>query len=726
MLRLRAMLRESQSALSGHARLVACSSVALLVPLLYPVLTGRVFTRDDLGALHLPFRFLYHQALQAGEFLLWTPAYHSGFFLFAAGEAGMAHPLHFALYRFLALGPAFNLEMISSYVLLFAGTALLWRRLGISLEGALFGAMLFTFSGFNLFNFMHVNHIGTFAHAPWILLATHALLTEERPRGQALAFGGLALLTGMQLLAGNPQYAWLTNLAVAFLVGAMAVCGTGWRRIALTGVALVLGLLIGGVQLLPTLEFLRDSTRSAWTTDAALTFSLSPLNLVQLWAPFAFEFRVAAPPAEEFLVHEFIVYNGAFCTAALAWTALRYRHLEQKTLAGVLLAFAALNLVLAFGRHGGVYPLLAELPGLRSLRAPARHLVLIQLALSGVAGIVLEDLLALVKSGARIAWRQLWPLAVIIGLSITSTIVGSSLAGSSWASEHGLRFSGLARSAPWTLIVVTVVVLVAMVARGVRGALAAVIVVSAIDLGLWGYSYAYRWGPIQPIAELVAEATAPPDARPGDLIPTFVGGRDGYAILRDLRLTMGYTGLYSSRTLNPRDPLVQRVSGLTWDGDGERWFRVVGSMPRARLMAEARTSSDPALDLSAIDPSRVALVDRALPLNGTPGLARVTTDRPGHLIVDTVGDGQQLLVLTERYHRGWIATIDGDGTEPIRVYGDFLGSVVPAGSHRVVFQFRPRSVRVGLLATLTALAAALMASYWLSRSGSRFTSSSMR
>ena len=73
----------------------------------------------------------------------------------AEGEVGLAHPLHLLLYRWLPLGPAFNLELIASYVAMLVGTGLLLARLGLSIEAAWFGAMLFAFSGFTLFNLMH-------------------------------------------------------------------------------------------------------------------------------------------------------------------------------------------------------------------------------------------------------------------------------------------------------------------------------------------------------------------------------------------------------------------------------------------------------------------------------------------------------------------------------------------------------------------------------------------
>ena len=498
---------------------------ALFLPLLFPLLTGRIFTKDDFAALHLPFRYLYREALRAGDSFLWTSAYHSGFYLHGEGEAGMAHPLHLLLYRFLPLGPAFNLEIVSTYVAMLAGTGLLLRRLGFTSESAWFGAVVFTFSGFNLYNVMHVNHIAAVAHIPWLLLATHGLLTSPDRRGRAVAFAGIVLAVGSQLLVGNPQYVWLTSVVVVFMTGCLWYAGAPASRVWMLIIAGMLGMLVGAVQLLPTLDFARESTRMTWSEAEALSFSLSPLNLVQLWSPFAFRFRVHAPEAEAQIVHEFIVYNGAFCTMALAWLAMRWRQQARRGLLTALVGLAAISFVLAMGRYGGVYAWLARLPGLNSFRAPARHIVLFHLAMSGIAAVAFQDLVAVIRRGERVEIRRLWPLAVPVVMSLSTTVAASLLAQSPWAAAHGLPFSGFMRAAPWSALMVLMAWLIVKAARGARWALPALIVLVAFDQGFWGYSYAYRWGPVERIDQLIAHADVPADARPGDLIaPALVGG----------------------------------------------------------------------------------------------------------------------------------------------------------------------------------------------------------
>src|SRR4029077_15039290 len=97
-------------------RVIAVCSAALFVPLFIPLATGRVFTLDDLGAYHIPMRYLYAAALHRGETLLCTPAVFAGDYVFGEGQVGMAHPWHLLLYRFLPLGDAYTIEILTSYV----------------------------------------------------------------------------------------------------------------------------------------------------------------------------------------------------------------------------------------------------------------------------------------------------------------------------------------------------------------------------------------------------------------------------------------------------------------------------------------------------------------------------------------------------------------------------------------------------------------------------------
>ena len=698
----------------SQVRLILACCGGLLVPLLIPLGIGRVLTFDDLGSYHIPIRFLYADALRAGDSFLWSPGFFSGVYLHGEGQAGMLHPFHLLLYRFLPLASAIGIEILASYLAALAGGFLFLRRLGVSAEGAWLGGMLFAFSGFNLMHLMHVNAIAIVAHVPFLLLSTHVLLTSPRRGACAGAFAASAGLIASQLLLGYPQYVWMTVVAEAYLVLCLLRAGAAPIRLLLLAGAAVCGGLVGGAQLLPTLDALAGSVRSDIPPEFRLSLSLSPVNLIQFWSPHTFRSRVYASSGLA-IPHELSIYNGAFCTLSLLWLVIRWRALERRGLVGALLGFAAISLVLALGRYGGIYGWLAGLPGLSSFRAPARHVVLVHLALAGIAAVAFEDLLRVVRAGAAIELRRCWPIALLVCLSVATCVAAGALAPSSWAAAHGLRLATLAHAGRWSGVIVATACLVVLAGRRAQWAVPALVLLAALDLGAWGYAYAYR-EPLQSIEQLAANARVPSAARPGDLIASKPRHGMNLAVLRGLRLTSGYLGLVPATVLDPADPITLRISGVAWQESARGWLPVPGPMPRARLMATAREASDVVHAIHAVDVDQVALVSASVGgLSGDAGQVRVAADRPGRIAVETTASGRQLLVTTERFHPGWRATEDGRELPTVRVYGDYLGCVVNPGAHQVVFEFAPASLRAGLWISALGLALTTLATAAIAR-----------
>ena len=369
------------------AVLTAACSAALLAPLLVPLLSGRIFVFYDLSWFHLPLRYLYREALTAGDTVLWTPSIFAGFYLLGEGQAGMFPPFHQVLYRLFPLGPAFNIELITTYLASFGGTFWFLRRLQVSLPAALFGSMLFAFSGFNLLHHQHLNMVAVVAHLPWLLGAADVLIVDDRRRTRTLAFAALALILGSELLLGFPQAVWWTSLALAAYSLFRAAEVKRAPRLFACAAAVAIGALLGGIQLLPTADLAAHSDRMAASSDFALTYSLHPINLLQLWSPYVFE-AGAWSQVDPLWVHEFAIYSGAVVQVALIWVWIRRRVLpERRTLIAAVTTFAALMLLLALGRYGGLAVVPSHLPVLRILRAPTRHIVLVQFALATLAAI---------------------------------------------------------------------------------------------------------------------------------------------------------------------------------------------------------------------------------------------------------------------------------------------------------------------------------------------------
>ena len=637
-----------------------------MVPLLYPLLTARVFVHTDLQWFHLPTRLLYQQALASGDTVLWTPSILSGFYIHGEGQAGLFHPFHQLLYRVFPLGIAFNFELIANYLMAFAGMFLFMRRLRFGRACALFGAMLFAFSGFNLLHHQHVNMVAVVAHLPWLLAATDALLVDDRRRVQTLAFAAIAVILGSELLIGFPQAVWWNAIAVA-VFGLFRARETGrWRPLASCIGAAVIGVLLGGIQLLPTLDVASQSTRVGRSAAFALTYSLPPSTVIQLWSPYFFR---GGAPGGEGRSHEYGLYSGAILVVALAWVWIRRDALpHRRSLIAAATVLAALAFLLALGAYGGIGLVLAHLPVFQSLRAPARHIVLVQFALAILAVVTIEDLLAIADGRSE---APSWPTTMAVWIPAALGVITTIALNSKLLPFGKHTFEGLASASPGVALVAAVTLLVHLASRRVPWALPALVIVTTVDLALWGMLYVYR-APPQRIEELAATAPVAP-SEPAESY-AFAARHSPYfsnvLILRGYRLTSGYAGLYPASRHPLEGESVRSLAGTRWlfpPSGVRRPFE--GEVERVRLLDEQGRAA--------------------------PGGARMSVDRPGQLIADIEAPQRRVVAFTERFHAGWSATADGMPVETVRVEGDFLGCVVDAGVHRVTLRFMPRSFVYG-------------------------------
>jgi hypothetical protein len=737
----------------GERRLLTWSFLAgglLLLALAAPWLAGRVYTADDLGAFHLPLRAFFARQLAAGGSYDWMPGLFSGFYLTGEGQAGVYHPWHQFLYRFLPLPTAMGLECLISYPVMMLGTwFLLGRRLGRG-SAAAFGALLFAFSGFNLLHFVHPNAVAVIAHVPWLLWATDIVLSDSRRRRVAAATAMIALLTGSQLLLGYPQYVWFSLLAeVSYAVwllienryaprsgcGFCATCdecvgctSRTWPRLV---IAKGIGLLIGGVQLAPTLDAWWHSTRPAAAASFSAWGSLHPLNLLQLVAPYLFVGRVVGDNT-----HEFAVYAGAVPLLLVVWLIARRRELGSlASLAWAAGGLAAVALVLALGGYGPLYCAVVWLPLIDTFRFPCRYLVLFQLAVAVLAAI---GFLLLVQESCRARqrrsvgqaanvprtrpdgrparaqqrfWRDFEPLWGVVGLSAAVALVGLG-----YHREAHIASIPEILAGPALLAVAAGLVIAA--ARGSFGALVLLVVFTACDLGWYGLG-----GAVYPRSALldqyIASVAVPPGKPEGRVLGSLLrcdepGTRVGdEMVLAGRQRADGYAGLEPHRQLDYELLSALRVAGVRWvesndstddiaglENYGDPWMEVPHPLPRVRLVTRVQTSAEPSIDIARIAPERTALCDVPLALPpSAPGTAAVTAESPGRMAIDVQCPAKQLLVVAESYHPGWQAAVDGCQRELYRVNGDFMGCLVDGGKHAVMLNFRPDSLQSGWLAT---------------------------
>jgi hypothetical protein len=143
-----------------------------------------------------------------------------------------------------------------------------------------------------------------------------------------------------------------------------------------------------------------------------------------------------------------------------------------------------------------------------------------------------------------------------------------------------------------------------------------------------------------------------------------------------------------------------------------------GVLPKAWLVSSAVPVNDlkktfAILQNPLFDPRTVALVEtpppfpmvdpvRATPL--PPQDAVVTTYEGERIVVKATAPLNAMLVLGEKYYKGWQATIDGAPAEIHPVNHILRGVYLPPGEHTVEFNFDPLPFKVGKWLTLASFA----------------------
>jgi hypothetical protein len=748
------------------------AALLLLAALAGPSFLGRIYTHDDLGCFHLPIRAFYAEQLTRREPVDWMPSLFCGFDLTGEGQGGTYHPWHWLLYRTLPLSSAWTAELLANYALLLAGTYYFLRRWRLPAEAAMFGSLAFTFSGFNLLRLVHPNAVAVIAQIPWLLWAIDRVLRPSPPTRPGSGLVWIALLTASQVLLGYPQYVWFSLLVEAAYVAIVQVTlpltsahrersspnrehtspkrkrgsmlwslltipgrvvlghversvvpphpsplpeGEGERRRWLQVIlAKLAGLMLAGVQLLPTIEALGQAARHSADASFTDSGSMYPLNLIQLIAPYLYVHRVFGQNT-----HELTLYLGAVPLMLVLWVWIDRRNLgcwRRPAMAAAVLAVC--GLLLAFGAYGQIYRLQRWLPLVGNFRFPCRYTLLFTLAMAVLAAIGFTLLVSRQTRGEKIALGRTVPLWSAAGLSLLAAILGLAMGDRS-------HFASPAWILVGAVLVAGAALLVTLAAQGRRFAMAAMVLLTAVDLGYYGLSDG-AYAQAQSLRQFLASVARPP-TRFDRVLLDLVRYDESLPHIGD-QITMlglgysradGYAGLAPAKQLDYRQVAALRVAGVGWvqwnastagiaglepQSNESTWRAVPRPLDRVRLVAQAQLSRAPAHDITAISLETSALVQSPLALPpGPPGNATLVNDRPGRLTVYVDCPASRLLVISESYHPGWQVTIDGRLDRVLRVNGDFLGCVVPGGKHEVRLAFRPASLRWGLLVSLVGL-----------------------
>jgi hypothetical protein len=670
-----------------------------------------------------------------GKGLLWNPFNECGVPFFANGVAGLLYPPHLL---FLAFEPnvAVHLVLIVDMVLGGLGMLLLARYWGLGWPAAIGGALALEI-GDPMAQFVGWNPMitGTFAWAPWALLACERLL--RRPsRGGVVC---LAVVLAIQLLPGLVVMNALTYHLLAFRI-AWEFLGRWperpWRPVIAVAAGMVLAPLLVAVQMLPYVEFAQESIRIVIPVAERLhTFSLPFDQYVATTA-------VRSPPVPFLVVPIVLAGIAPFAPA-------------MRRIAWCYLAVSVLFAVLALGYLTPLFALYVKLPpGGSVLNIPSRPFWVTGLCLSVLTALGLQAI-----ASERARW-----LPCLIVVAATATLY--------WCAPGGLRRTEVAA--------LGLVVLAAVAARAYPrlGEYAVWLAVAGLALNLSTTSL--RWGgnlladlsvyrKHAPALEEIAQRSM--TAQDRFLIMPSFSSEVGVWLMRRTSTVLGLRNfshyealplrrymeyLVMMRTGTPFRRYTDYIFTIGWflpgfrprlldvaavrylvmpsDGDtvaqnadlprvataddGLHVYRNDNALARARFVPRLEVVPEPEALLVRLangddDLAAAAFVEEAPPsgftgAEGAPraGDARFVVDDPERVVVDVDAPQRGFLVLADTFYPGWRATVDDRPVPILRANYMFRLVEVSAGRSRVEFRFFP--TRFTLAAVVSGATVALL------------------
>jgi len=713
----------------GVVLLLACLCIFFFWRIITPNLANRgSFPEGDFADQFYAFGVYEAQRLFSGQLPLWNPHTFSGHPFLADVQSAIFYPL--SLITLLLSLPwgfslfALELEAIFHFFLAGLFTYLLAKRLLRDRRAALISSLVFTFGGYlTSYPSQQLAILEADVWLPLILLLLDIGLERLRGRSSGrgfllpIALAGLAF--GLALLAGHPQSAMYVFYVAAIYFAFRAYTNrVRWRPAVLAfGLFALLGFGLAAAQLLPSLEYMRLSSR-AQTNYNEMSGGFPRQDPIQLLLPGSVS--VMSP-----------LYVGILPLLLAVLAPLLKRNRE--VIFWTCLAVGAL--LLSFGGNTFAYsPFYLFVPGFAIFRSQERAAFVFSFSLALLAGYGVRLLAQAMPKPVKARFHGfyrfvtclIWGALGLVLLTFYGFMDTGQVAGSIFS-------SALERSIPLVfLLTLSLGLLYLRLRRLVREQLLMGFFVAVIVFDLFTVNWKNN-----------LQKTRPEEQYSPTVLTQILQGDEGvFRVYNEWRLPGNYGCVYGLEDIWGASPLyVGRYDELVYGLPIERVWQLLNVKyvitwrkalvpetevlyeqpkelettylhrlneygPRAYVVhqVEVIESDDKVLERlrePEFDPRQVVILphrpDLALPSQVEGESSVVILERqPERMVlkVDMVANG--LLVLSEVYYPGWRAYADG---EEVPIYrADHVLRAVPlrAGHHRVEMVFDPPWPKVGL------------------------------
>ena len=663
------------------------------------------FGRSDAWHFSFVTKFLLGISLHQNKLPIWNSTMGAGFPLIGEGQIGAFYLPNILLFRLFDPVIAYNLALILAMVMLGWGMYLWLRLMHYKPLPSLFAAATLTLSGMVITQLPHIALIQGFSLFPWIAAVT-VLLSQKKT---TVILSLWAILVSQQLLAGFPQASFITVLFVScYYLWLIKDHQTKLSDIVWYAVAALLSLGLSAIQLFPSWEFLSQSSVAGGLDPQTASYFSYPLkHILTLIAPFALgNPKVGSYPAFTDFDGSIFWENvgGIGLLPIVLFIALIILSLGRPPKQGSTLFFIAttlFSLLLMLGKYSPLYLIYSFFP-FNLFRVPSRFI-----------WIFIPSILLL----ATEAWTKLWQISKyktfirtsLIAAAVTNTVFLLY----SWYPYHAIEPASEWLTPPPSV-------------RFVKSEEGRVITIGAeavhnriflSDGWTTPGSYQFLRNALAPdINALWNVPSAQVYAGRFLRRPTIFDELLAQHLTADENAaTVSATGkklldLLSVKTILTALPLTHAglVEAESWENSGQRITAWTNPNPLARVylatqpvVATTKEQAFMAITSDNFIPGKSVIVEQPVTLEPPPNerRARVTILPQEKETELTIRIEQSMtrtvLVITDTYYPGWVATIDGNKAPIFPVNIRQMGILIPAGDHDVQLNFIPSSLLQG-------------------------------
>ncbi len=719
---------------------------------------------DQTGQFY-PFLFFAREQIRNGYLPLWNPYIMMGESFIADAQSAVLYPINFVFYTF----PFKDAFAISAFIRLFIagfGMFLFADAIGIEFLGALFAAISFMLCAFNIVWLNHpLANVSVFL--PWLFLLACKFIKTGRLRYA----GWLSIITGVQFLGGHPETsAHILFAAMIYIITLLVFQYKDKRplsevakKFSLIMISFALGFMIASPMLLPFLsELLKSAT---WGLRGnSNTFSLSLKILPVFMAP---QFYGSPVYNNYWGPANFNDQSGYVGIAALilAIIAIIYRRYRSRDV--LFFSFLALGSLLIVFAIPPFFQMFTALPFFSHM-ANQRLILIYQFSIIMLSGIGIDIIqkwavkeLPVVKQKIKskgqiqqnkeqkqqaVGFKSLIFIITIIAISLLALEIFFII----YLHPHkGLQDFETTIYISSMISLVFIGLFTAIMyfigSMDLKKALIAIIGLQFIDLFVLGYNYNPQinkdW--IFPSIPLLSNlrtnldnyrfTSLGPTFLPNNLMVYGIADIRGYDFPVNKRYNNFFTTLVSETYLNSY--LIMKINpdnekdfvkylelmGVKYFYDPRR--QIIYQLPlakRAYLTHEIIHTNTPVQSLELVKTDIDKLFMDSVVIEGDDNIslsscsdtkedgAQILLYEPDRVAINTFSKCKSVLVLTDTYDNGWKAYVDEKKVPILHANYLFRGISLEPGIHRVEFEYKPSSFKLGTVLSAMAFIPAII------------------